>query len=187
MYETAYKVNKETGRSVIELALNNYNEFFHEWDNASYKRRDLHPELTGFLDLCSEEIPRKKELEIHIEISKEIRDSKMEEQILQSYENYYGFFIKQKKRKIKRNFQSSAMLALVGIAFIFLYSLLSNDLPNELWYEVPLKGLYIGGYVFFWEALYNGYFGSKEMIDRNKELARLRRAALEFIYQTKSE
>lgn len=186
MYESAYKVNKESGCCVIELALNNYNEFFHEWDNASYKRRDLHPELTGFLDLCSEEIPMKKELEIRIEISKEAQDKQMEEQIIQSFENYYGFFIKQKKRKINRNFRSSGLLALVGITFIFLYSLLSSDLPNELWYDVPLKGLYIGGYVFFWEALYNGYFGSKEMIYRKKELARLRRAALKFIYPSQA-
>jgi hypothetical protein len=182
MYESAYKLNKETGRCIIELALDGYHDVFHEWDNASYKRRDLHPELTGFLDMCSEDIPLKKELEIRIQIVKESRDQQMEAQIRQSYENYYGFFIKQKKKKINRNFRGSAMLALVGITFIFLYSLLSTDLPNEIWYDVPLKGLYIGGYVFFWEALYNGYFGSKELIYRNKELARLRRADLQFIY-----
>ena len=187
MYETAYKVNKENGRSVIELALNNYNEFFHEWDNASYKRRDLHPELTAFLDLCSEEISMKKELEIRLEIINEKQDKDMENQILQSYENYYGFFMKQKKKKIRRNFRSSALLAVVGIAFIFVYSLLSYDLPDEIWYDVPLKGLYIGGYVFFWEALYNGYFGSKEMIYRNRELGRLRRALLRFTYPADQE
>lgn len=182
MYETAYKVNKDTDRWVIELALNNYQEFFHEWDNASYKRRDLHPELTGFLDMCSEDIPMKKELEIRIDISKADRDERMETQIRQSYENYYGFFIKQKKKKIKRNFRSSVLLALVGITFIFLYSLLSINQPDEIWIDVLLKGLYIGGYVFFWEALYNGYFGSKELIYRNKELGRLRRAILSFTY-----
>lgn len=183
MYESAYKVNKETGRCIIELALDGYHDFFHEWDNASYKRRDLHPELTSFLDMCSEDIPMKKEVEIRIEIGNESRSEAMEAQIRQSYENYYSFFIKQKKKKIKRNFRSSALLALVGIAFIFLYSLLSTDLPNSIWVDVPLKGLYIGGYVFFWEALYNGYFGSKELIYRNKELARLRRADLQFIYE----
>ena len=111
----------------------------------------------------------------------------MENQILQSYENYYGFFMKQKKKKIRRNFRSSALLAVVGIAFIFVYSLLSYDLPDEIWYDVPLKGLYIGGYVFFWEALYNGYFGSKEMIYRNRELGRLRRALLRFTYPADQE
>lgn len=184
MKESAYKTNQETGRTVIELGLDHYNEFFHEWDNASYKRRDLHPELVSFLDLCSEEIPMKKDLEIRIQISKEPQDVQKEEQMRQSFQNYYGFFIKQKKKKINRNFRSSAMLALVGIGLIFLNALLTMDLPDKLWYEVPLKGLYIGGYVFFWEALYNGYFGSKEMLYRNKELARLRRAKLVFSYQT---
>ena len=83
MYESAYKVNKETGRCVIELALDGYHDFFHEWDNASYKRRDLHPELTGFLDMCSEDIPLKKELEIRIEIGKEPKDDRMEDNHLE--------------------------------------------------------------------------------------------------------
>ena len=96
MYESAYKVNKEAGRCVIELALDGYHDFFHEWDNASYKRRDLHPELTGFLDMCSEDIPLKKELEIRIEIGKEPKDDRMEAQIRQSFENYSSFFIKKK-------------------------------------------------------------------------------------------
>lgn len=182
MYESIYRKNKETGRYIIDIALGGYMEFFHEWDNASFKRRDMHPELAEFLEMSAEEIPVKEDLEIDFCVSCEERDEKAEKLIRQSYENYYNYFEKIKEKKIKGNFQSSLALAAIGIVLIFLNSLLTMDLPHEIWYEVPLKGLYIGGYVFFWEALYNGYFGSKELIDAKRKLKRLKRATLHFKY-----
>ena len=59
-YETLYRKNNYTGRIIIDIALEDYHEFFHEWDNASFRKRDIHPELAQFLDLCSEDIPLKK-------------------------------------------------------------------------------------------------------------------------------
>lgn len=185
MYKSAYKKNNETGRYIIEISLDDYMNFFHEWDNASFKRRDMHPELVEFLDLCGEDIPLKKDIEIHFSVEKQDQNLGMEQLIRQSYAHYYDFFDKQKKKKINSNFRSSAVLALIGIGLILLNSVLTMDLPHEIWYEVPLKGLYIGGYVFFWEALYNGYFGSKEMIYRRKELSRMKRATLHFKYNSK--
>lgn len=182
MYELAYRKNPQTGKYIIDIALDGYFDFFHEWDNTSFRKRDMHPELVEFLDLCSEEIPLKDDIEIHFCVGKEERDEEMEKLILQSYDNYYDFFCRIKKKKIKRNFYSSIALAVIGISLILANTVLEKSLPHLIRYEVPLKGLYIGGYVFFWESLYNGYFGSKELMDRKKELARLRRAKLFFKY-----
>lgn len=182
MYETAYRKNQETGRYIIDIALDGYMDFFHEWDNTSFKRRDMHPELAEFLDMCSEDIPLKKDIEIHFCVGSHSQNPETEKLIRQSYDHYYDFFGKLKKKKIQSNFKSSLVLAAIGIGLILLNTILTHDLPQELWYEVPLKGLYIGGYVFFWEALYNGYFGSKELIARKKQLARLQRASLHFDY-----
>jgi hypothetical protein len=157
-------------------------DFFHEWDNTSFKRRDMHPELAEFLDMCSEDIPLKKDIEIHFCVGKQPQNPEVEKLIRQSYDHYYDFFGKLKKKKIQSNLKSSLVLAIIGFGLILLNSILTVDLPHELWYEVPLKGLYIGGYVFFWEALYNGYFGSKELIARKNQLTRLKRATLHFEY-----
>ena len=59
-YETIYRRNKSTGRVIIDIALDDYIEFFHEWDNSTIKKRDIHPELAEFLDLCSEDISLRK-------------------------------------------------------------------------------------------------------------------------------
>ncbi|MDD2296456.1 MAG: hypothetical protein PHR10_08175, partial [Sphaerochaetaceae bacterium] len=60
-----YRVNPETQRVIIDIAIDRYVDYFHEWDNAVFRKRDLHPELAEFLDLCSEEIPLRKALEIN--------------------------------------------------------------------------------------------------------------------------
>lgn len=184
MYESVYRKNPENGKYIIDIALDSYNDFFHEWDNTSFRKRDMHPELAEFLDLCSEEIPLKDDMEIHFCVGKQERDERMEKLILQSYENYYGFFVRIKKKKIRSNFYSSIALAVIGLAFILANAILEQDLPHKIMYEVPLKGVYIGGYVFFWESLYNGYFGSKELITRKRELSRLGRAKLFFKYHS---
>lgn len=55
-YEMLYRKNYNTGRIIIDIALEDYLEFFHEWDNSVFKKRDIHIELAEFLDLCSEDI-----------------------------------------------------------------------------------------------------------------------------------
>ena len=68
-YEIQYRKNPDTGRIIIDIALDNYLEFFHEWDNSIFKKRDINPELAEFLDLCSEDIPLRKKLEIVFSIN----------------------------------------------------------------------------------------------------------------------
>jgi len=61
-----YRINPKTHRVVIDIAIDRYLDYFHDWDNSVFRKRDLHPELTEFLDLCSEEIPLRKQLELNV-------------------------------------------------------------------------------------------------------------------------
>ena len=63
-YESLYRKNPDSGRVIIDIALEDYLVFFHEWDNSALRKRDIHSELVEFLDLCSEDIPLRKKLEI---------------------------------------------------------------------------------------------------------------------------
>ena len=63
-YESLYRKNQDTGRIIIDIAIDDYIDFFHEWDNSAFKKRDINADLAEFLDLCSEDIPIRKKLEI---------------------------------------------------------------------------------------------------------------------------
>lgn len=183
LYKSTYRTNPETGKYIIDIGLDYYLEFFHEWDNTSFKKRDVHPELAEFIDLCAEDIPIKKGIEIHFCIAKESKDEKKEKLVRESYQHYYEFLERVEKKKIRRNYTNAALLALIGLGLILANAILVKQLPDHLWSEVALKGLYIGGYVFFWESLYNVSFGSKELIDKKMDIARLRKATLFFKYK----
>ena len=59
-FRSMYDTNIAAGAFLIEVNLKHYIDFYHEWDNARFKKRDIHPELAEFLLECSEEIPGKE-------------------------------------------------------------------------------------------------------------------------------
>lgn len=83
-YEMLYRKNHNTGRIIIDIALDDYLDFFHEWDNSAFRKRDIHAELAQFLDLCSEDIPLRKKLEIVFSLSNVEVCKEKEDQILVS-------------------------------------------------------------------------------------------------------
>ena len=98
-YETLYRKNNDTGRIIIDIALEDYLEFFHEWDNSVFRKRDIHPELAEFLDLCSEDIPLRKKIEIVFTMNTDEISIEKEEQIRISYKNYYNSLQRLESRK----------------------------------------------------------------------------------------
>ena len=88
-YEQMYRINEETKRVIIEVTMDRYLDYFHQWDNSAYKKRDLHPDLAQFLDGCSHEIPLNKKLEIIFSIKKREEDIKKEDNIIRSYRHYF--------------------------------------------------------------------------------------------------
>ncbi|NMB97020.1 MAG: hypothetical protein GYA02_10485 [Clostridiaceae bacterium] len=49
-YEMLYRKNYDTGRVIIDIALDDYLKFFHEWDNSTFRKRDINAELEQFLE-----------------------------------------------------------------------------------------------------------------------------------------
>jgi hypothetical protein len=117
-YEALYRRNIETGRIIIDVSLEDYYEFFHEWDNSAFKKRDIHPELAEFLDLCSEDIPLRKKLQIVFSLSATKTSKEKEEQIRTSYLNYYNSLYRLETRKTKKIVRVSVVLLLISLAFI---------------------------------------------------------------------
>ncbi len=181
-YETIYKRNSETGRIVIEVLLNDYLEFFHEWDNAAFKKRDMHPELAAFLDECSEDIPLREDLEIQFCLPEEIADPKREATIRTSFKNFYNSWINWEKKEMKRIVSGSGFLLLIALTLLLLYTVLSGGDGDTLVTSVLLESLLIGGWVLTWEAFHGIAIDIVQPFKRRKELSRLLDSAISFRY-----
>ena len=182
MYENLYPKNPKTGNRMIEISLDDYKDFFHEWDNSTFKKRDMHPELTEFLDQCAKDIPMRDKIEIIFSIENEAKDEYKENTLKESYYNYYSLYYRIEKRKIKDLYKSSMILIAIGLSFMFANFFLIDYLPESVFAEVLLEGLTIGAWVFLWEALHFMVFERRDLFDKRKELNRLLKTPLYFKY-----
>jgi len=183
MVDSLYRENNETGRIIIDISLDNYMDFFHEWDSAILRKRDMHPELTDFLDVCSVDIPLNKKIQIHFLIENVKRDPIGEKGIVESYTNYYKFLAKMEKHKIRRNLKFALLFLLIALVIIFAHTMLLKSVPQGVWSEVFMEGLMIGGWVFMWEALHTVSFGNLDLITRYREINRFFTAVITFSYK----
>lgn len=180
-----YRKNLDTGRVIIDIALDDYLEFFHEWDNSVFKKRDIHAELAQFLDLCSEDIPLRKKLEIAFSLNTvEIKKEK-EEMIQISYRNYYNSLNRLENQKTKRFVRISAILLFISLILLFTYGLLMDAELTTIISRVFLESLLIGGWVFTWEAVHILFIDIFEPFRRRREIKRFLEADLSFKYLNK--
>ncbi len=185
MYENTYRENAANGNIIIDISLDDYLDFFHDWDNCSFKRRDMHRDLAEFIELCSLDIPLSRKLDIQFFVENGQKDRAKEEEILASFRNYYQFFSRTVNKKIKRNFLNSVVLVLLALIFILLHALLLDTAMSNILSQVFLEGMLIGGWVFMWEAVHMASFGSQELYKSRREIKRLLKAELSFQYSCK--
>ena len=180
-YENIYPKNPKTDNNVIEIVLEDYMIFFHEWDNAVFRKRGMHPELAEFLDICSEDIPLKNKIEINFCVKQE-KDEGKEQIIVESYKNYYAFYNRIWEKKIKEHLRDALILALVSISLLSAKIVLTGVADSTLWISLVLDGLNIGGWVFMWEALNILIFRRHKVIHKYKKIKRLLEAPVIFEY-----
>lgn len=182
-YETLYRKNNATGRVIIDIALEDYLEFFHEWDNSAFRKRDIHPELAEFLDLCSEDIPLRKKLEIVFSLNTDEISAEKEEQIRISYKNYYNSLKRLVNKKAERFFKISAILLFTSLVLLSAYALLREITSDSIISDVLLESLLIGGWVFTWEAVHLLFLDIIEPFRRRREIKRFLETEITFIHK----
>ncbi len=181
-YETLYRKNPENGRVIIDVSLENYLDFFHVWDNAVFKNRDINTGLAKFLDMCSEDIPLRKKLEIVFCVNTAESQLEKEDQIRTSFRNYYVSMNRLEQRKTKRLVRFSGILLFVSIVLLTAYSLLSDYEPTRTVVKVLMESLLIGGWVFTWEAVHLFFLDVLEPFHRRREIKRFLEADISFKY-----
>lgn len=181
-YEALFRKNKNTGRVIIDVALEDYLEFFNEWDNSAFKKRDINSELVQFLDICSEDIPLRKKLEIVFSINTTDVVEEKEDLIRISYRNYYNALKRLENRKTKRYVRMSIILLVTSLLLLTSYGFLFDIKVNTIASRVLLESLLIGGWVFAWEAVHTLFIDIIEPFRRIREIQRFIETDISFIY-----
>ena len=179
-YENIYRTDSQTKRVIIDVSMDRYLDYFHQWDNSTIRKRDLHPDLAGFFDSCSHEIPLSKRLKIVFTIKKIEEDPKKEANITSSYYHYYHSNLQFVEQDIFKKVRLAVIVAVIAAVFISMHYMIKNPINNIYISRIIEDGILIGGWVFMWEAFHIIAFQMLEPLRRRRELKRFLDAVLTF-------
>lgn len=182
-----YPRDEETGGYIIDISLDNYDDLFNEWDRSPLRRRDLDPELYNFLEESSEEIPLKFPLVIVLHLPNGSRIIKREESLLKGWKNFYSFNAHLIARDINASNRKAFLYVLVAFFFFLSAYFFKPFAKDLLYFDILLEGVFVGGWVFLWEAFSLAFFESKKLYKKRKEYQRLLNSKIKFSYDIKSE
>jgi hypothetical protein len=148
-----YRTFENTDRLMIEVALDNYEDMFNEWDPAPFKRRDIDPDLRSFLDECSEELSLKRKIAIAFFIPKAEIDPEKQQKCAEGLRNYFEFNLYLSRKELRRLREDALKYFLFGIIFLATAVIFERSLQENVLWGILGQGLFIGGWVFLWEAL----------------------------------
>lgn len=175
-----YKVEASSKTFIIEISLDDYNDIFNEWDPAPFRRRDIDPDLNHFLIDSSEDIPLKYPLKLCFFIPQNARDTTKEELAKSGLKNFFDFLISDLIRKLRILRQKGTIYIFTSFTFLTLASILKTKLNVGILSDTLLEGLFIGGWVFLWEAFTLFFFSSYDLYRELKIYKRLSISNIQF-------
>lgn len=147
-----YRKFEDTDRYMIEVALDNYEDIFNAWDPAPFKRRDIHPDLSDFLEECSTEISLKHGLAIVFYVPKHEIDLEKQQKCIEGLHNFFLFNKYLVEKHIRHAQQKALTYLTIGLVFLAVAILFDGQLEKTVLSGVFGQGLFIGGWVFVWET-----------------------------------
>ena len=178
-----YHTNQYNNAYLIELNLDNYDDLFNSWDGSALDRKELDPELSHFLERASYELPLKNKVELCFYLPESEKDKKMEADSRATIKNNFRmkqFFI---DRNLKNNNKKILTYVVMGVLFLISAYLIPETKDLSLLISLLMEGLFVGGWVFLWEAFSIFFFGSRELKDKKKRYFRYLDSDIVFKYK----
>lgn len=189
VFEQIYAIDPVTNRYMIEVALDQYTDIFDEWDPAPFKRRSLDPDLDLYLNSSSEEIPWRYGIELYFTLPKGARNEAMENEVRDGLKNSFIFKMYLLRKKLRKTNGQIFRCLLLGFLFLWI----GTVFPNQAWLETMFpnagaalaisllaEGLFIGGWVFLWEAVSLFFFTDRDLLYQYRTYKRLLNAPVFF-------
>lgn len=180
LLDQIYPKDPQSGKYIINIAINRYDEVFNQLDPAPYERKDLNALLRGYLESCSSDIPLKYDLKLNFDVGEEKRRKEKEEHISRGLSKYFLFLLFNQQKKRKVTVRRVMFFTLISFFLLFV-SFYLRSLTPEGWFHLTLTEVFtIGGWVFLWEAIAMLTFRNHQGRVKQKEYERLKNADITF-------
>ncbi len=174
-----YRYDPTTETYTIDIRLPDYANAFSQWAHAWEEVPEVNPGLVQYLKECSDDIPFRAPLRIVFGID-DPRDQALEAQLITSIRKYFRYELFIERRRIRRLLQRVLQYATIAIGVLTGGILLETVQPQSLLLMVLHQGLYVGGWVFLWEAIHQFTFQQATLRRTVSDYERFLRAEIVF-------
>jgi hypothetical protein len=175
-----YAIDKANNAYMIEAALDQYTDIFSEWDPAPFKRRELDPDLRLYMEGSSDEIPFRYPIELCFTLPAGKRDEAMEHEVRQGLKNSISFQLYLLKKEVKLTNARTLRYIIAGFGTLWVARVLSEVSETNTVFAVFTDGLFIGGWVFLWEAVSLFFFSNRDLYQQYRTYQRFRQSPVIF-------
>lgn len=180
--EKIYERDPGTNAYVIPVALERYSDIFSEWDPAPFKKRDLDYDLRQYLVNCSSDIPFECDTVLCFSVPESVRSGEDEDRVSVGLKTYYSFYLKSLEYELTVTRKRSLLFGLISAMLLFTAVSLSVFASENNFYLVVIEGIYIGGWVFLWEAISTSFFKSRKAKSEYMHYKRFSNSPIRFKY-----
>ncbi|MBW4484230.1 MAG: hypothetical protein KME14_16970 [Tildeniella torsiva UHER 1998/13D] len=179
-FNQVYSIDQANNAYMIEVSLDSYTDIFSEWDPAPFKRRELDSDLQFYLENSADEIPTQHSIEVCFTLPPGTRDEAMEQEVRAGLGNSLDFKIYLLKKEIKLINTRTFRYVLAGLGTLLVARLIAEPAEFNVVTSVLTEGLFIGGWVFLWEAVSLFFFSNRDLYYRYRTYKRLRGSQVIF-------
>lgn len=186
IYKHIYRYDKETQAYMLDMAINNFYEIFHDWDGSTIRKKDLDPDMVDYMIEAVTELPRKAKIGIVFNIRQHNHNKYLEEVAVIALQNYFRFLIFVNQKKTRRLIKTAVLYLTFGFTFIFCANQLQGFLQT-ISSSVFSEGLFIGGWVFVWESISILFFKTRSIRNESKRFEKIRHSEVYYEYLSNSK
>ena len=182
LIQKQYKYESESNAYLIEVGLEDYNDIYDQWDPAPFRKRFIQEEFNEFIITSAEDIPKNYNIILVLYLPEASKDDKKEGAVRAAYANFYLYAAAKEKRSLA-DIQKKTLLyllfsiALLGIGYVFL------NKTEHIVLNIIREGIFIGGWVFLWEAITNIFITRRDIINMLNLYKRVYLSEIRFIYR----
>ncbi|MBI9099032.1 MAG: hypothetical protein JEY91_11175 [Spirochaetaceae bacterium] len=178
--QTKYTRDKKTKAYIFEIQVDQYSDLFNDLDPSPLKRRDLDQDFITYLEESSYDIPLQNQIVLHIYIPEDVRNKEQENRVISGLKTYYNFLLMTMNHQISISYKNFIIYLCISLSLLFTGFYLGSKISENFLLQTLVEGFYIGGWVFFWEAIALLAFKTRELRDSSRRYNRISNAGILF-------
>lgn len=176
----SYRKDQETGRVIIQISLDKYDDVFDDWDSSPFKMRDIEDEFLDFIWDSIEDIPSHMDVIFEFSIPQALQNEQKEKVLISALNHQFDYMLRKIKRQRIKDLKETLRYFSIGVFFFIVFYTVFDEASSFI-SQIIKDGLFVGGWLFIWETFSNIFIKSYKLSEERQIIQRFKRAQIKFI------